>query len=76
MQMDSSKQKILTIKHEITTVPSNLHSRGKVPPLQLTTCRIKDKPLYSSGTENVSQLVLPADFKAQMNHLENSVKIK
>jgi hypothetical protein len=41
----------------------------------LTTCRITDKPLYSSGTENVSQLVLPADFKAQMNHLENSVKV-
>lgn len=41
----------------------------------MTTCRITDKPLYSSGTENVSQLVLPADFKAQMNHLENSVKV-
>ena len=23
----------------------------------------------------MSQLVLPADFKAQMNHLENSVKV-
>ena len=31
---------------------------------------------WLSGTENVSQLVLPADFKVQMNHLEDSVKIK